>query len=628
MTDDEGKQNRQSPRFDVDWRVKLKCADWNAAQRVAAANVSRGGLFIATGKPPTVGARVELAIDLPDGSNLLLRGTCVHVRSPEQALQLQKSPGFGLKVDDSQMGDLLLLEEMARVSAMTPAELERSLPSLQPAAAAPPAAAPPAAAPPAAAPPAAAPPAAAPPPADQEEPVTLARIRRPAKPDVEEVRGPGVADSTERPAPDRTPLRQPAPAASAPPLAITPMPPSPTPRPAAPAAGPPRRPTAAPLRSPAPAVGIDFGTTFTRVSIHTADGVRLIEDDEGRAMMPSIISYPDEGGCVVGWDARELLVNQPQRTIASAKRLLGRRADHHEIQGLLASSAFRTETGPGGQLIFQIGGQPLAVPQVCAAIIRQAVQGAERRLGARVRKAVFSMPVTFEAEQQAALKRAAMLAGVEVVALIEEPVAGALQYGFGRGANEMVAVYDFGGGTFDFTLLDVSRDVFRVLASRGDAWLGGDDFDLALAQWAADQFWRQTKVELRQRVVEWQRLLLAAEAAKVRLTEVAATTIAVPQIYRRFDLNIPVDRGVAEGLWRELVDRSLQVCQEALQAAGLDARDVGQVVLTGGTTYVPQVRSAVSAFFERELTAVVSPDVAVVEGAGIHAARVTGAVAG
>jgi molecular chaperone DnaK len=394
------------------------------------------------------------------------------------------------------------------------------------------------------------------------------------------------------------------------------------------AAAAPRRPVLRPVRDAAPAVGIDFGTSVTRVAVHTADGVRLIEDDAGRTMMPSIIAYPDEGGCVVGWAAREYLVNEPQRTIASAKRLLGRTADHHEIQGLLASAAFRTETGPGGQVILLIGGQPLAVPQVCAAIIREATQIAEKRLGARVRKAVFSMPVTFAAEQQAALRRAAMLAGVEVVALIEEPVAGAIRYGFGRGANELVAVYDFGGGTFDFTLLDVSQDVFRVLASRGDAWLGGDDFDLALAQWAADQFWRQTKVELRQRVVEWQRLLLAAEAAKLRLTEAEATVIEVPQIYRHFDLRIPVDRGVLKELCQELVDRSLAVCWEALQAAGLEPRDVGQVVLTGGTTHVPLVRQSISELFERELQPVVAPDVAVVEGAGVQAARLTGALDG
>ena len=576
MTDDEGKRNRQSPRFEVDWRVKLRCPDWNAAQRVAAANVSRGGLFIATSKPPTVGARVELAIDLPDGSNLVLRGACVHVRSPEQALELQKTPGFGLKVDDSQIGDLLLLEEMARVSATPLAELAPQLPSLRPAEA---------------------------PAAPGAPAAPLGRIQpRPAEAIREVVS-----------------LRAPARKAGAPP------PPEAAPATPAPPAPPPPRPAVQPFRGVAPAVGIDFGTTFTRIAVHTADGVRLIDDDEGRTMIPSIVCYPEQGGSVVGWAAREHLVTEPQRTVASAKRLLGRDAGHHEIQGLLASSAFHTETGPGGQVIFRIGGQPLAVPQVCAAIIRHAAQIAEQRLGARVRKAVFTMPVTFAAEQQAALRRAALLAGLEVVALLEEPVAGALTYGFGHGANELVAVYDFGGGTFDFTLLDVSRDVFRVIQSRGDAWLGGDDFDLALAQWAADQFWRQTKVELRQRVVEWQRLLLAAEAAKVRLTEVEATVIGVPEICTGLDLSVSVDRGVVAELCQELVDRSLQVCQEALCAAGLEPRDVGQVVLTGGTTHVPLVRAALCALFERELQPVVSPDVAVAQGAAIEAARLTGA---
>jgi molecular chaperone DnaK len=613
MTDDPGKLNRQSPRFDVDWRVKLKCSDWNAAQRVAAANVSRGGLFIATSKPPTVGARVELAIDLPDGNTLVLKGSCIHVRTPEQALSLQKSPGFGLRVDDAQIADLMLLEEMARVSATPVAELEQPLPSLRPAAAP------------------AAPPAA---PAAPVDTAAVGRIRAPAPaPGVREVVAPTVQDREEAAEPDRTPLRGPAaPTAPAPRPAAPPVPApaaapaAPAPAAAAPAA--PRRPSAQPLRAPAPAVGLDFGTSYTRIAIHTADGVRLLDDDEGRPMMPSLVSYPDEGGCVVGWAAREYLVNEPQRTIASAKRLLGRSLDHHEIQGLLASAAYRTERGPGDQVIFQIGSQQLAVPQVCAAMIRQALQIAEKRLGARVRKAVLSVPVTFGPEQQAALRRAAMLAGVEVVGLIEEPVAGALAYGFGRGTNDVVAVYDFGGGTFDFTLLDVSQDVFRVLASRGDAWLGGDDFDLLVAQWAADQFWRQTKVELRQRVVEWQRLLLAAEAAKVRLTTAEATVVEAPEIYRRTDLRIPIDRAVLRELCKDLVDRSLQVCQEALQAAGLDPGNVGQVVLTGGTTHIPLVRDGVSAFFERELQTLVRPDVAVAEGAAIQAARLTGAIGG
>jgi actin-like ATPase involved in cell morphogenesis/Tfp pilus assembly protein PilZ len=609
MTDDEGKLLRQSPRYDVDWRVKLRCQDWNAAQRVAAANVSRGGLFIATGKPPVLGSRVELAIDLPDGASLVLHGECVHVRTPEQALSQGRSPGFGLKIDDAHQGDLILLEEMARVSLAPVESLETEPVTLSPLVPASALATPP--------------PASPAPPAPPSQPVGRMTPPVPGEVRQEVVPAPAPEDAEAAPAsagPTPTPPTRLPRAATAAPGAAQPLPVvTPPPRPA-------RRPRTE-LRAPHGIVGIDFGTTYTRVAVHTADGVHLLADDEGYDMMPSVVAYPDEGGCVVGWPAREYLVHEPQRTVASAKRLLGRSADHHEIQGLLASLALRTEVGPGGQVVFQIGGQPLAVPQVCAAIVRHAVQIAEKRLGTRVRKAVLSMPVTFAEEQQAALRRTAMLAGVEVAALIEEPVAGALTYGFGQGANEVVAVFDFGGGTFDFTLLDVSRDVFRVLARAGDAWLGGDDFDLALAQWAADQFWRQTRVELRQRVVEWQRLLLAAEAAKRELSTAPEATIIVPDVYRRLDLRVPVDRGVLAELCQELVDRSLEVCREAFAAAELEPRDVGQVVLTGGTTHIPLVRDAVARFFEREVTAVVSPETAVAEGAALQATRL-GAPAG
>ena len=173
----------------------------------------------------------------------------------------------------------------------------------------------------------------------------------------------------------------------------------------------------------------------------------------------------------------------------------------------------------------------------------------------------------------------------------------------------------------------MSQDTHCILASRGDSWLGGDDFDLTLARWAADRFWQQTNVQLRDRVVEWQRLLLAAEAAKCQLSDALSATIAVPEATlapRRLDLEMPVERPQPEDLGQELMTRSLEVCQEALAAAGLDGRDVGQVVLTGGVTHMPLVRAAVQRFFEREVATLVAPDVAVAQGAAIHAARVMG----
>jgi molecular chaperone DnaK len=373
-----------------------------------------------------------------------------------------------------------------------------------------------------------------------------------------------------------------------------------------------------------PAIGIDFGTTYTRIAVCAGDTVHLLGDDEGRLVIPSIVSWPEEGGVLIGWAARARLAEDPSRTVASVKRLLGRRYDDHGIQGYLAQTGFVTERGPNDQVLIAIGPQQLAVSQVCALLIKYACERAEKRLGEPVRRAALSMPVTFGPAEQTALKRAAQIAGIEVLGLIEEPMAAALAYDFGKSANEIIAVYDFGGGTFDFTVLDVSRESFRVMATRGDAWLGGDDFDLVLAQHAADRFWRETGVELRSRAVEWQRLLIAAEEAKRQLSVTETAVVHVPQAIlspRPTDLRVPIDRGLLAELCGPLVTRSIEVCEEALEAAGLAPRDVSRVVLAGGTTHIPLVREVVGSYFEREIETVVSPDAAVAEGTAIHASR-------
>jgi molecular chaperone DnaK len=376
-----------------------------------------------------------------------------------------------------------------------------------------------------------------------------------------------------------------------------------------------------------PAVGIDFGTSFTRVAVFAGGRAELLTDDEGQAVAPSIVSWPDGGGCLVGWDARARVGVDPRRTVTSVKRLLGRRWDDPNIQGYLHDALLTTEKGPNEQLLVCVGDQKLGVPEICSLIIKRACEMAQRRLGVPVTRAVLSMPVTFGPAEQAGLKRAAQLAGVEVLGLIEEPMAAALAYDYGKSANEIIAVYDFGGGTFDFTVLDVTNEVFRVVATRGDGWLGGDDFDLAFGKWAADQFWRATKVELRQRAVEWQRLLVASEEAKRQLTATETAVISVPNAClapQAYDLRLPVDRPLLEELCGPLVARSLEVCEEALDAAGLAPREVSRVVLAGGVTHVPLVQERVARFFERDIDTVVSPDAAVAEGTAIHAARLTG----
>jgi molecular chaperone DnaK len=548
-----------APRYDVTWRARLKCTEWITVMRVATANLSRGGAFFASTTPPRLGTPLLIELELPDHSTMSLRGECVHVRTAAEARLQGRRPGFGVRFEQSHAVDLMLLEEMAKAAGASPDEVPAS-------------------------------------PAAGEAPAVAA-------PGASAVSAPGASASAAPSASGQGPrtIHGLSPMALAEALGEK----------SARSAGP-------------PAIGVDFGTTYTRIAAFADGKVELLADDEGHLVIPSVVSWPEEGGTLVGWAARMRLAEDPSHTVASVKRLLGRRYDDHAIQGYLAQTGLATERGPNDQILIAIGQQSVAVPQVCAMIVRYACEQAEKRLGERVRRAVFSMPVTFGPGEQSALRRVAQIAGVEMLALIEEPMAAALAYDYGKSANEVIAVYDFGGGTFDFTVLDVSHQRFRVMATRGDAWLGGDDFDLALAQYAADRFWRETGVELRSRAVEWQRLLLAAEEAKRQLTVTESAVIDVPQAIlspRPTDLRVPLDRSTLTELCGPLVTRSVEVCQEALEAAGLAPRDVSRVVLAGGTTHVPLVREVVGQYFEREIDTVVSPDAAVAEGTAIHASR-------
>jgi molecular chaperone DnaK len=375
--------------------------------------------------------------------------------------------------------------------------------------------------------------------------------------------------------------------------------------------------------SVSPILGIDFGTTNTSVSVAVGDRVLILPDQAGRRLHPSVVSYLDRGATLVGWDARERLATDPRRTVGSVKRLLGRSYNDDTVAGYLQGVAYRTSPGPRDSILIEIDGQQYAVPQVCSTILAHMLNLAERR-GVTAKKAVVSVPVTSREPERAALRRAAQMAGLEIVDFIHEPLAGALAYGFGQDRNEVVAVYDFGGGTFDFTVIDVSRDNCRVLARAGDDWLGGDDFDLALAQHAASRFWKKTKVELQKRVVEWQRLLFACELAKRTLTSEPEAEIVVEHMIdqpRRIDLRQRIDRPELERLCKELVDRSLAVCEEGLARAGLEPSMCQQVIVTSGIGRIPFVRRELARFFDRELHTMVNPDEAICLGAGIYAAR-------
>jgi molecular chaperone DnaK (HSP70) len=373
-----------------------------------------------------------------------------------------------------------------------------------------------------------------------------------------------------------------------------------------------------------PIVGIDLGTSYTSVAAVVGGKVEILADPAGAVQTPSVIAFPSKTEIVVGAPARARLATDPLRTVASPKRLLGRSFDEPEVQTFLAQSAWKSVRGPDGGAVVEIWGQPYSFTQLCGYILAEARAVAERRLGTPVRRVALSVPVTFRDDRVAAVKRAATLAGLDVAGTILEPTAAAIANRGEAGFGGTVAVYDFGGGTFDCSVVTTAQGAFAVLATAGDTWLGGDDVDLVLAEAAANQFWRQHKVDLRKQAVEWQRLRFACEQAKRTLSVAEAATIAVPQVMRTasgmVDLTLQIDRPTLARACKALIGRSLAVCDRALEAARLDKSRLSAVFLSGGTCHMPAVRDAVAAHFKVPVRTGVPPDHAVCVGTALHAA--------
>ncbi len=375
-----------------------------------------------------------------------------------------------------------------------------------------------------------------------------------------------------------------------------------------------------------PVVGIDLGTTYTSVAAIDGKKVSILQWPHGSKSSPSVVSFPSPNECVVGAKARLLLASDPSHTVNSPKRLLGRQYDDHEIQGFIGQAPYRTLRGPDGSVVVDIWGNQYAITQLCSYLLIEACKVAEKHLGQTVKRCVLTIPVSFDDKRAQILRRAASLAHLEVVSFIDEPSAAALANRFDPNFGGVVGVYDFGGGTFDFTVVDVSKGDFQVLATAGDTWLGGDDFDVVLAEAAANQFWRVHKVDLRKQAVEWQKLVFACERAKRVLSVDPETSIFVPEVLRgpngMIDLNIALDRATFEHACRPVIDRSLQTCGHALELLDMRPSDLTTVYLSCGTTYMPTVRAALAEYFQVPIRTGVPPEHSVCLGAAIHAAQV------
>ena len=376
------------------------------------------------------------------------------------------------------------------------------------------------------------------------------------------------------------------------------------------------------------AIGIDLGTSNSCVAILKDDQPEVIPNRFGERTTASVVAFEQDGTIQVGNAARARMVQQPARTVSSSKRLIGRYYFSEEVKKAQTVSAYNIIAGPNHSTRIQMGEEVFSLEEISAMILREMKQIAEEKLGEATQKAVITVPAYFNDNQRQATKDAGRIAGLEVLRILNEPTAAALAYGFGRGLDQRVAVYDLGGGTFDISVLEIGRDVFEVLATSGDTFLGGDDFDDRILDLLAEEVMTQHGVNPRNDVMALEKLKRASEEAKNALSEEEETCIRIPDLLDHpekgsISIERQLTRGEFDHLVADLIQRTFKVCDEALQQAHLTVRDLDGVILVGGPTRLPVIQNAVRNYFQQEPRADVDPDEVVAVGAAIHAASLT-----
>ena len=377
-------------------------------------------------------------------------------------------------------------------------------------------------------------------------------------------------------------------------------------------------------------IGIDLGTTNTVVSVVRDGQASALTDDAQQTLIPSVVSFHPNGNVLVGRPAKERRIVDSANTIYSIKRLIGRSWESEEVRRARSRFPFEMREGPGQASLVVARGETYTLPEISAFVLRKAKSVAEAALGTTVDRAVITVPANFNDLQRAATKVAGRVAGLEVMRILNEPTAAALAYGYGRASSERVAVYDFGGGTFDVTLLDLSNNVFEVLATAGNTFLGGDDLDIAIAERMSELLLAQHRLDARSDKQAFERLRAAAETVKHRLSTENEVHVTVPEVGhavggKSVDFEFSMTRGELERLAVPIVDRTFDVCREAMGIARLSTNDFDQVLLVGGSTRIPLVRRRVEEFFKKPLKANINPDEVVAIGAAIQAAALSGA---
>lgn len=374
-------------------------------------------------------------------------------------------------------------------------------------------------------------------------------------------------------------------------------------------------------------IGIDLGTTNSCVAVLDGDSAKVIENAEGGRTTPSIIAYTDDGETLVGQAAKRQAVTNPENTLYAIKRLIGRRFKDDVVQKDIKMVPYKIAEADNGDAWVEVKGKKMAPPQVSAEVLKKMKKTAEDYLGEAVTEAVITVPAYFNDSQRQATKDAGRIAGLDVKRIINEPTAAALAYGMDKSrGDKTIAVYDLGGGTFDISIIEIAdvegETQFEVLATNGDTFLGGEDFDLALINYLVDQFKSDSGIDLSGDNLAMQRLKEAAEKAKIELSSAQQTDVNLPYITADNTgpkhLNVKVTRAKLESLVEDLVQRSLEPCKMALKDAGLSASEIDEVILVGGQTRMPMVQKKAADFFGKEARKDVNPDEAVAVGAAIQ----------
>ncbi|MGQ9470598.1 MAG: molecular chaperone DnaK [Candidatus Aminicenantales bacterium] len=375
-------------------------------------------------------------------------------------------------------------------------------------------------------------------------------------------------------------------------------------------------------------IGIDLGTTNSVVAVMEGDKVTVIANEEGSRTTPSVVGFTSKGERLVGQVAKRQRVTNPENTIYSIKRFMGRR--YAEVKEEIRQVPFKVVEGPNADAWVEVQGKKYAPPEISAMILQKLKKAAEDYLGEKVEKAVITVPAYFNDSQRKATKDAGRIAGLDVIRIINEPTAAALAYGMDKKKDQVIAVYDFGGGTFDISILEVGEGVVEVKATSGDTHLGGDDIDQRIQDWIVSEFRKETGIDLTKDKMALQRLKEAAEKAKMELSTTMETEINLPFITADASgpkhLLMKLTRAKLEALVEDIIQRSIPPCKQALEDAKLRPEDIDEVILVGGQTRMPRIQQLVREFFGKEPHKGVNPDEVVAVGAAIQGAVLGGEV--